>query len=158
MKTRFLSLKPILVVVLSLIATVVLFVVFSVLYTYFSLAVGRSRGVYDTPQAAIYARAAEGYTPDARVVIERAVPNRHDGGLQHHWYVIWKIYATAHKDGTPLYYDGYDTGGSNFVQTRDGWIFLSEAQMPGYVAQWMEILNLAGDRPAEEVRSSNTWR
>lgn len=144
--------------VLVLLAVALVFSAYSAVYTFSQLSVGRSGGVYESPQAAIDAWAAERYTADARVVIERAEPNRQDGGLPHHWYVIWKIYATAHKDGSALYYDGYDTGGSNFVQTRDGWVHLSEGQFPGFVAQWMAILGLAGDRLAEEVGSSNTWR
>jgi len=120
----------------------------SATYTISQLSVARSRGVYDTPQAAIDAWAERGYTPDARVVIERAVPNDPSGGLPHHWYVIWRIYATAHKDGTPLYYGEYDSGGSNFVQAKDGWVYLKESQFPGFVAWWMQILNLDGEKPA----------
>jgi hypothetical protein len=134
--------------VVVLLAAGLLFSAYSVQYTLAQLSVARSRGVYDTPQAAIDAWAERGYTPDARVVIERAVPNDPSGGLPHHWYVIFRIYATAHKDGTPLYHGEYDSGGWNFVQAKDGWVFLKESQFPSFVAWWMQILNLDGEKPA----------
>jgi hypothetical protein len=139
-------------ILLWLLLALVMFIACSIGYTFFNLSIGRLRGVYPTPQEAIQARADHDYSADARVVIEKAGPNYEPGMLaNHHWYVIYKIYASSRKDGTPLHFGDHDGGGWNFVQTKEGWVALSEGQFPSFIALWMKILNLNGSAKAETV-------
>lgn len=69
--------------------------------------------------------------------------------------MVWEVHAPHRAPcdpvhpGPPLHFGTYEGGGSYFLDTPDGWIYLPEGRFPGVVGYWMEVLGRAG--PGERV-------
>jgi len=118
-------------------------------YTQRQLGLARSRGVYASAEAGMLARAEKYYTADRQVKILYAGTNSFDGSQPHIWYVIAEIRASARADGSALGYNGCDSPGSFFLQTKDGsWVFVPEGAFPGFMGFWMKVFGWAGEGQA----------
>ena len=139
----------------SLIAVgvVIVFVVFARFYTSFMLERATAKGVYASPEAGMQALANQYYAPDRQVKIVYAGTNSFNGSEPYIWYVIAEVRASAHADGTPVGADGCEAPGSFFLQTRDGWVHVTEAAMPRFIGYWMNVFGWAG--PGNPTASIN---
>lgn len=132
---------------------VAFFALCSSLYTIIMVTVASRDGVYPTAEQGMIALNEKYYTPDLKVKILYAGTHSFDGSGPHIWFVIAEFRASAHADGSQLRKNGCDSGSSFFLQTRKGWVFMSEAAFPEYVGKWMKILGLAG--PGQATPSTN---
>jgi hypothetical protein len=123
---------------------VVGFVVFGWIYSSVQLRLASNRGVYETPEAGMLALADKYYTPDRDVKILYAGTNSFDGSNPHIWYVIAEVRASAHTDGSPVGADGCEAPGSFFLQTKEGWVHVSEGAFPTFIGGWMKLFDMAG--------------
>lgn len=117
------------------------------LYPLAALNAASRSGVYTLPEDHIAAIAGREYCDVAQVVIEHAGPEAGDGSNPHVWFVQWKIYARSHApcgSGRSMVYQTYDQGGYFYLNTRDGWVWMSEGSFPAYIGLWMKVFNLAG--------------
>lgn len=117
------------------------------LYPLAALNAASRGGVYARPEDHITAIAGREYCDAAQVVIEHAGPEAGDGSNPHVWFVQWKIYARSHApcgSGRPMVYQTYDQGGYFYLNTRAGWVWMSEGSFPTYIGWWMKVFNLAG--------------
>ena len=119
------------------------------LYTVSQLERARSRGVYDSAEQGMRALIADGYEGISRVDILYAGPNAFDGSQPHVWYVVAEVRAAARADGSGMGRQGCDAPGSYFLQTKDGWLHVSEGAFPEVVGFWMRVFGLAGPGQAQ---------
>jgi hypothetical protein len=121
------------------------FVLFAWIYTYTQLANARAKGVYATPEEGMLARVEKYYAADREVKILYAGTNSFDGSAPHVWYVIAEVRASARADGSEMGHNGCDAPGSFFLQTREGWVHVSEGAFPGFMGFWMKVFGWAGE-------------
>ena len=140
-----------LLIPLSLIIFCFNLVFFSWVYSSSQLAIARSKGVYPTAEQGMLERASRSYAGVPRVDILYAGPNYHDGSKPYVWYVVAEVRAQARSDGSELGRNGCDSGGSYFLQTKEGWVHVSEGALPGFVGFWMDVFGMAG--PGEDSPS-----
>lgn len=115
------------------------------IYTAVQLNIARAKGVYSSPEQGMIARAEQYYTDDRQVKILHAGTNSFDGTKSHIWYVIAEIRASARADGSALGHNGCDAPGSFFLQTKEGWVHVSEGAFPGFIGFWMDVFGWAGE-------------
>ena len=115
------------------------------IYTAAQLNIAQARGVYSSPEQGMIARAEQYYTADRQVKILHAGTNSFDGTKPHIWYVIAEIRASARADGSALGHNGCDAPGSFFLQTKEGWVHVSEGAFPGFIGFWMDVFSWAGE-------------
>jgi hypothetical protein len=126
-------------------------------YTIQSLAWARSRGVYDTPQQGVVASANREYCGIEKVEIEQAATNSFDGSDPHVWYVLFTVYAKSHAPcdpghpGMALTHQTFERGGSFYLDTKDGWVWMPEGRFPEFIGHWMKKLDLAGPGDSTHV-------
>jgi hypothetical protein len=99
-------------------------------YTSIQLKIARAEGVYETPEQAMRAKLEPYYSSDAQIKILHAGPNSRNGRRPYVWYVIAEVRASSRADGLPLGHNGCDAPGSYFLQTREGWVHVSEEAFP----------------------------
>ena len=121
------------------------FVVLAWIYTAVQLNNARAKGVYDTPEQGMQALAEKYYTADREVKILYAGTNSLNGSNPHVWYVIAEVRATARADGSELGSNGCDAPGSFFLQTKEGWVHVSEGAFPTFMGFWMKVFDWAGE-------------
>lgn len=109
----------------------ILVLLLSGLYTFVMLNVAGTKGVYDTPETGMRSILDRYYSPDRKIRIIYAGTNSFDGSDPHIWYVIYEVRASSHADGSPLHKNGCDSGGHFFLNTRKGWVPVSEGGIPG---------------------------
>ena len=131
----------------SLIAvgSLILFVVLSWAYTNIQLNIARGKGIYNSPEQGMRMILSKYYSTDQEVKILYAGPNSRNGGSPQVWYVIAEVRATARADGTALGANGCEAPGSFFLQTKEGWVQVSEGALPGFVNFWMKVFGKAGE-------------
>ena len=113
-------------------------------YTSAQLAAARARGVYSSAEGGMIAMLSHGYSSDADIKIFRARPDLHSGRQPYIWYVIAEVRASARADGSQLGYSGCDSGGSFFLQTKEGWVHIPEGAFPHFMGIWMDAFGMAG--------------
>ena len=123
------------------------------IYTSVQLASARSKGVYSSPEEGMQAIIDKGYTADHKVKILHAGTNSFDGSRPHVWYVIAEVRASARADGSALSSNGCDGPGLFFLQTKEGWVHVSEGAFPGFIGFWMKAFGIAG--PGQSTPSTN---
>jgi len=121
-----------------------MFVLLSWAYTNFQVKAASTKGVYDSPEQGMREILSKYYTADQDVKILYAGPNSKNGREPQVWYVIAEVRATARVDGTALGTNGCEAPGSFFLQTKEGWVHVSEGAMLGFINFWMKIFNKAG--------------
>ncbi len=124
------------------------------IYTSVQLNSARAKGVYASPEQGMLALMDKYYTADRAVQILYAGTNSTDGSQPHIWYVIAEVRAEARADGSALGSNGCDAPGSFFLQTREGWVHISESGFPTFVGFWMKVFDMAG---AGESTPSTDW-
>ena len=139
---------------LGLAALVPLFFVCSWVYAASQLALAKNAGIYSTPEEGMRALAQKSYSTDRRVKIVSAGPNSSDGSQPHIWYVIAEVRASSRADGSALGPNGCDAPGSFFIQTKEGWVHVSEGAFPEFVGFWMKVFGWAGEG---QSTPSTTW-
>jgi hypothetical protein len=122
----------------------IVFVLLSWAYTNFQVRAVSTKGVYDSPEQGMREILSKYYSADQDVKILYAGPNSKNGHEPQVWYVIAEVRATARADGTALGANGCEAPGSFFLQTKEGWVHVSEGAMPGFINFWMKIFNKAG--------------
>ncbi len=126
-------------------------------YTITSLNWARSQGVFDTPQEGVISRANREYCGLENVEIEQAATNSFDGSDPHIWYVVFTVYAQNHipcdpeNPGPALHHQTYESGGSFYLNTLEGWVWMPEGRFPEFIGYWMKKLNLAGPGDSTHV-------
>lgn len=134
---------------LALGAALVLAVLCS-LYTVFALQWAESRGVYASPQEGATARAYEGYCGVERVEITHASTNSFDGSNPHVWYVMFTVYARSRPPcdkvtaANALHNGTYESGGSFYLNSKKGWVYMPEGWFPGLIGFWMRVWGMEG--------------
>ena len=131
-----------------LIALVVLsFVVFFPRwYTNRVVSNARARGEFASPEAGMLALTARDYAPDHKATIHYAGPNEDDRSMSYVWFVVVEIRASARADGSQLHSNGCDSGGTYFVQLKDGkWVQIPEGFFMLFVPSWLETYGFAGE-------------
>jgi len=82
--------------------------------------------------------------------IEQAATNSFDGSDPHIWYVIFTVHAQnripcdPENPGPPLHRGTSESGGSFYLHTKDGWVWMPEGRFPEFIGHWMKKLDLAG--------------
>lgn len=140
-------------VIYFLLGLLAFFVLCSLGYSALVIAIASRSGVYPTVEQGIIARAEKYYTPDLKVNIIYAGTNSFDGSDPHIWYAIAEYRASAHADGSELHRNGCDSGGNFYLNTKKGWVYVSEGVFPVYVGKWMKIFGMAG--PGQATPSTN---
>jgi hypothetical protein len=107
------------------------------IYTTTQLRIARSKGVYATAEQGMLAKIEKHYSADQDVKLLHAGPNAFDGSQPHVWYVIAEVRASSRAGGSELGYNGCDSPGSYFVQTKEGWVYMPEGAFPDFVGFWM---------------------
>ncbi len=139
-----------LAVIIGALILIVVCVAFPAIYTVVMVNLLSRDGVYATPQQGVIERANRFYCDVQKVDIEQAGTNSFDGSSPHVWYVMYTIYASHHTPcdpahpGQPMYHGDYERGGNFYLNTRSGWIFVSEGYFPEIMGYWMKVLGLAG--------------
>lgn len=123
-------------------------------YTALIIASASREGVYPTAEQGMIAMLEKGYAPDRQIKILHAGINSHDRSDPFIWYVIAEVHASARADGSEMGKNGCDAPGSYFLQTKDGWVHVSEGAFPTYVGRWMKVFGLAGEG---ETTPSTDW-
>lgn len=131
--------------VLSAVGVCVGLVVFGWAYTSVQLANASAKGVYATPEQGMQALADTYYAADREVKILYAGTNSLDGNNPHVWYVIAEVRASARADGSEMGVNGCDAPGSFFLQTKAGWVHVSEGAFPTFMGFWMKLFGWAGE-------------
>ena len=122
-------------------------------FTTSRLQAARAVGVFAYPAEGMQTLIASDYVGLQEVQIRAAQETTALGGRPYVWFVTACIWADARADGAPVGSEthDFDSGGSYFVDTRDGWVLLPESAQPLFVAFWMPIFGLAGDDVARPV-------
>lgn len=114
-------------------------------YTTVVIANASRKGVYPTAEQGMIAMLDKSYSPDRQIKILYAGTNSFDGSTPHVWYVIAEVHASSRADGSELNKNGCDAPGSFFLQTKEGWVHVSEGAFPVYIGMWMKIFGVAGE-------------
>ena len=114
------------------------------LYTTTQLAVAKSRGIYESPEAGMLAMIEKSYRDVSQVTIEYSGPNSSNGKLPHVWFVVARVYADQRADGKPVGNNrtGYDYPGSFYIKIREGWVHVSEGAFPVFIGRMMEVFGI----------------
>jgi hypothetical protein len=126
------------------------------LYTVTALGIARHQGLYASAEAGMLNHIKKGYIQPDRYQIIYAGTNSFDGSNPHVWYVIACVWGGTRSDGSPVGSQRhvYDQPGNFFLNTRDGWVFMSEGAFPGLLGFFMKVYGLAG--PGSAV-PSHDW-
>lgn len=114
------------------------------LYTGSQLALARFRGVYPSAEQAMVAKVDQRYVGLSRLDILYVGPNSFNGSQPHVWYVIAEVRAVSRADGSALGHHGCDAPGSFILQTKEGWVHVSEGAFPRWLGFWMSMFGQAG--------------
>jgi hypothetical protein len=120
---------------------------FSLSYTKNQLELARSKGIYPNPETGMKTLINQDYIGIQKVEIIYAGPNYDNGSKPFVWFVVADIWAKSRFDGSSLGYGkwDHDSGGSYFLQTKEGWVHVTEHLHPEFVAFLMEVYGLAGE-------------
>jgi hypothetical protein len=122
-------------------------------YTSIQLAHASARGVYDSAEEGMRSRLQEQYEGIEQIDVLYAGTNSFDGSRPHIWYVIAEVRARSRADGSSLGENGCDAPGSFFLQTKEGWVWMSEGWFPQSVGFWMDVFGMAG--PGQSTPSTD---
>ena len=109
-------------------------------YTIMILSQGSRLGAFPTAEEGMRALAAKTFPEEEDIQILYAGPNARDGSFPFIWYVIAEV-RTPLTPGERVH---CQAPGSFFLQTRQGWVHVSEGAFPEIVGFWMRIFGLAG--------------
>jgi hypothetical protein len=116
------------------------------LYTTNQLRLARAAGVYASAEEGMNSLIAKSYIEPDNYQIMYAGPDSFDGSSPHVWYVIACVWGGHRVDGSPTGSEkhNWDQPGSFFLNTKDGWVYMSEGAFPGLIGSWMDVFGLAG--------------
>jgi hypothetical protein len=116
------------------------------MYTTVQLRAARQAGLYSSAEEGMRAMIAQNYIEPERSQVIYAGTNSFDGSDPHVWYAIACVWGGHRLDGsTPgSARHAYDQPGWFFLNTRDGWVFVPEGVLPGFIGFWMKVFGLAG--------------
>jgi len=114
------------------------------LYTKSQLAVAKSRGIYESPEAGMLAMIEKSYGDISQATIEYSGPNSPNGKLPHVWFVVARVYADQRADGKLVgnARDDYDFPGSFYIKVREGWVHVPEGAFPVFIGRMMEVFGM----------------
>jgi hypothetical protein len=131
----------------SLVLTfIVLVSLCGLVYTISLLWQASTKGVYVSAEDGMLALLDRGYVQPDEIEIAYAGTNSFDGSEPHVWYVIACIWGGTRADGTPPGSErhDYDQPGSFFLNTKQGWVHVSESAYPRMLGFWMKVFGQAG--------------
>jgi hypothetical protein len=133
--------------ILGAISVLIAIALGSLFYTKTQLELSRSLGVFPDAETGMIEIIQQDYIGIQKVEIVYAGPNNDNGSKPFVWFVAAEIWANSRIDGSPLGYGkwDHDSGGSHFLQTKEGWVMVPEHKFPGFVAFWMQVYGLAGE-------------
>lgn len=118
-----------------------------------------TKGVFDTPEQGMLTLIEKDYAPGYQAEILYSGPNSFDGSNPHVWYVIARVRAAARADGSELSHNGCDSPGSYFLNTKDGWVRISEGKLPTFMGFWMKVFGWAGEGgTAPSIDWAEEWK
>ena len=133
------------------------FVVWSWFFTTSRLSASARRfGIYPSPTEAMMAEIQQGWVGIQEAWIRDARPEMALlGDGTHVWFVTACVWAASRVDGSPVgsATHDFDLLGTYYVQTREGWVPMSEDSAT-FVGFWMKIYGLAGGGGGQIVESS----
>ena len=140
-----------------LLGVVCLVVILSVLYTVIVVNSAEKSREMPPRRTACAPTSPKAMSRSTICTIIHAGTNSFDGSDPHIWYVIACVWG-GHRadDGLPTGHGGrhaYDQPGLFFVETRKGWVYMSEGLFPTVVGFWMKVFGLAG--PGSPVPSTD---
>jgi hypothetical protein len=109
----------------------------------------RSFGIFPSPSEGMLTLVHSGWTGIREARIVHAARETALG--DHVWYVIACVWAESRADGSQVgspTHD-FDTPGSYFIDSKEGWVLMPESSSPLFVGFWMGIFGLAGDDRAQ---------
>ena len=133
-------------VAIVFLTSVGMFLLSSWVYTTIQLRIARTEGVFASAEDGMRTLVARGYVQPDDVEIVYAGTNSFDGSSPHVWYVIACVWGGHRADGSSVgaHTHGYDAPGSFFLNTKEGWVHVSEGAFPIIVGFWMRVYGLAG--------------
>jgi hypothetical protein len=131
-------------------------VALSWLYTFTTLRIARSQGLYASPEEGMLDRIARNYIQPEKVQMVYAGTNSFDGSTPHVHYAIACIWGGTRLDGAPVgsARHDYDQPGHFFLDTRQGWVFVPEGAFPGLLGFFMKVYGMAGPGSSQP---SHAW-
>ncbi len=136
-------LRRILWIGMVLAALVPLYFVSIYAYAASRIALAMNQGVYPTVEAALIGTYSLGYGGAKVVSVEniQTGPNYRSGQMPFLWFGT----ATVKLDRIPRGSNrAYFWGGSYFMHTREGWVFMPESSFPEFVGWVMELYHMEG--------------
>jgi hypothetical protein len=137
---------------LTCVGIVLLVSLSSWVYTTSHLRAARAAGVFASAEDGMLALIAKGYViqPD-EIQIVQAGTNSFDGSSPHVWYVTACVWGGERADRFAVGNGAhdYDQPGSYFLNTKEGWVHVSEGAFPELVGFWMKAFGMAGPGSAQ---------
>jgi hypothetical protein len=119
-------------------------------YTASQLRAARAAGVFASAEEGMLALVAKGYVQPDDTQIVYAGTNSFDGSSPHIWYVVACVWGGKRADGSAVH--DYDQPGSYFLDTKEGWVHVSEGAFPELVGFWMKVYGMAGPGSAQATQ------
>jgi hypothetical protein len=121
-------------------------IISSWIYTTSQLNAAQEAGVFSSAEEGMRDHIAKGYIKPDDYQIIYAGTNSFDGSSPHVWYVIACVWGGYRADGSPTgsKRHNWDQPGSFFLNTKRGWVYMSEGAFPGFIGFWMKVFDLAG--------------
>ncbi len=113
------------------------------LYTTINLEIAKIEGVYATPEDGMRVRVMRSWIDVERVEIVYAGTNSFDGSNPDVWFVTARVWAARRGDGKAISGRGYDSAGSFFLRTQDGWVHVSEGKFPQFIGYGMRFFGIS---------------
>jgi len=144
--TRKAQLLFFIAVVLGIGQFVLMILASSWMYTVGHLELARREGIYSTPEQGMRQRIAKAYQGIQKIEIEHAGTNSFDGSDPHVGFVVAKVWADRHSDGSAVGNGrhNYEYPGSFYLHVKEGWIHMPEGAFPEFIGFWMKVYGLAG--------------
>jgi hypothetical protein len=136
-------------------------IAFSAFYALIQLNIARSKGIYETAEQGMLAYTEKYYSPDSKVDILLAGPNSFVGRQPYYWYVIAEVNGISRTDGSKLRYNGCESIGLSYLQTKKGWVYIPDGAFPGIVGFWIKVFGMAGEgqtTPSKDLLPDHTYR
>ncbi len=140
-------------IAICIFAIALCFTLWSWTFTTSRLNSARSIGIFSSPSEGMLSIVHSGWTGIQEVKIVHAEQETAFGGGPHVWYVVACVFADPRADDSPVGASthNFDSPGSYFVNTKDGWVLMPEASLPLFVGFWMRIFSLAGEGDGQVI-------
>jgi hypothetical protein len=121
-------------------------VALSWLYTYTTLRIARSQGLYATSEEGMLDMVARNFVQPEKVQIVYAGTNSSEANQPYVHYAVACVWGGTRLDGSPVGSEQhvYSQPGHFFLDTRQGWVFIPEGAFPEVLGFFMKLYGMAG--------------